>query len=62
MQTELDNLPDYNSFGDSNAEDKFELQTLIAALKRVRNEGVTNNQEVIAWLHGRFSALSDYES
>lgn len=62
LKKELDRLPDFDSFGDSNDESKKEIGELIDDLTTLMNGGTPVTEDVRLWIVGNpNSVLADYE-
>jgi hypothetical protein len=58
----LAELPDYNIFGDSNAEGKEEMRQIIVDLRRILAGNDAHREDVQSWHEGADSwLLSDYQ-
>lgn len=62
LEKEINNLPEFNAFGDSNEEFKEELRDHIQSLYNYKNNNLEDvNDEVMSWIRGSsHSDLSCY--
>jgi len=62
IEGELKTLPDYNFFGESNAEGKEEMRGIISDLRRILAGDTPQREDVQSWYEGPDRwLLSDYQ-